>query len=230
MNLPKLSPRLKKAAELVPPCNTFLDVGTDHAYLPVYLLNSGICKGAIASDLREGPLKRAKETAVFFGAEKNLSLRLGSGFETVAAGEADAAAVCGMGGILIADLLKTSETTAKSLKTLVLQPMTAIFELREFLYKNDYTVEEEHLVKEDEKLYHILKVIPKADESKKTYAQLYFGDKIKKDSPYFEEHKQREIKKLKTKLFGMEKAKLFDENTQKTIKNTKLMIKQLSEM
>lgn len=207
MNLPKLSPRLKQIAELVPPCETFADIGTDHAYLPVYLINKGICKLAIASDLREGPLSRAEETARLFGAEDRVSLRLGSGFETLKDGEVSVAAVAGMGGVLTAELLKSSEKTVKALKTLILQPMTAVYELRVFLYENGYKVEEEYLVKEEDKLYHILKVLPNAEENEKTEIDLFFGDRIKKDSPYYNEYKKRQIKKLECRISGMKKSK-----------------------
>lgn len=208
MNLPKLSPRLKKIAELVPPCQTFADIGTDHAYLPVYLINKGICEYAIASDLREGPLSRAEETARTFGAEDKISLRLGSGFETLKEGEATVAAVAGMGGVLTAELLKNSAEVAKSLKSLILQPMTAVYELRVFLYENGYKIEEEYLVKEEDKLYHILKVTPKANKTeKKEEIDLFFGDRIKRNSLYYDEYKQRQIKKLECKISGMKKSK-----------------------
>lgn len=227
MNLPKLSPRLKKIAELVEKCDVFLDVGTDHAYLPVYLINSGICKTAVASDLRQGPLNRARETARLFFAEEKVDLRLGSGFETVCEGEADVAVVAGMGGVLIGELLENSEKIAKALKSLVLQPMTAVFELRKFLYENGYTVCEEVLVKEEEKLYHILKVLPFEEKNKKSEAELYFGDKISKNSPFYEEYKERQIKKLETKLFGIKKAKSKNEELKKTYEQTIILLEEI---
>lgn len=230
MNLPKLSPRLKKIAELVPKCETFLDIGTDHAYLPVYLINSGICKRAIASDLREGPLMRAKETAQLFGAEEKTDLRLGSGFETSERGEADAAVIAGMGGILIAELLKNSEMTAKSVKTLILQPMTAVFELRIFLYENGYTIEKEVLVSEEEKLYHIMKVTPKKEKREKSDFDLFMGDKIEKGGVLFEEYKNKQIKKLETKLSGMKKSKHADDKVKEEIKKTELLLDKIKEI
>ena len=177
MNYPGLSKRLMTAAELVPPCEVFLDVGTDHAYLPVYLLKKGICKRAIASDLRKGPLESAKKTSEAYGVSHLTDLRLGSGFETAAEGEADAAVVAGMGGMLIAELIKSSESTVRQLKTLILQPMTAVYELRKFLYENNFSIKEEILVKEDSKLYHLMSVIsePPAPE---TEAELFMGLKL----------------------------------------------------
>ena len=158
MNFPRLDDRLKKVADFIPECNTFLDVGTDHAYLPVYLLKKGVIKYAIASDLRRGPLDSAEKTARLYGVTDKVSLRLGSGFETVSEGEADSAAVAGMGGLLIAELLKEKETIVRKIKTLVLQPMTALFELRHFLYSNGYTIDDEVLAKDGEKIYSIMKV------------------------------------------------------------------------
>ena len=207
MNCPVLSPRLLKIAELVPPCRVFLDVGTDHAYLPVYLLKKGICKRAIASDLKKGPLDRAARTAESFGVSHLTELRLGSGFETVASKEADAAAVAGMGGILIAELLKASEDTVRQLKTLILQPMTAVYELRKFLNENNYTVKSEFLVKEDEKLYHILSVTGEIPE-KQTDAELYMGKELLRDNNALcREYIRRQIRKLNRQISGLEKSK-----------------------
>ena len=207
MNCPTLSKRLLKAAELVPPCDVFLDVGTDHAYLPVYLIKKQVCKRAIASDLRKGPLESAERTAQNFGVLPLTDLRLGSGFETVSEGEADAAVVAGMGGVLISELIKTSESTVRQIKTLVLQPMTATYELRKFLYENNFTITDEFLVKEDTKLYHIMTVTSGAPQ-KQTEAELFMGiHLLNKEKEHYLEYVSRQVKKIKKQIEGLEKSK-----------------------
>ncbi len=207
MDYPRLDDRLKSVADFIPLCDTFLDVGTDHAYLPVYLLKKGICKKAIASDLRVGPLKSAEKTATLYGVENNISLRLGSGFETVKKGEVSAAAVCGMGGILISDILKDSEDVVREIGTLILQPMTAVYELRCYLYENGYTIDDEILASDDGKIYSILKVRSgKCDTP--SYAEIFMGKHIlKKNGGLYTKYKEKQIKKLETQILGMKKSK-----------------------
>lgn len=207
MDCPRLSERLLKTASLVPPCGTFLDVGTDHAYLPVYLIKKGICKKAIASDVKKGPLDSAKKTAQAFDVLNLIDLRLGSGFETVAKGEADCAVVAGMGGKLISELLAASKDTARSIKRLILQPMTAVYELRKFLYENNYTIDSEILAKEDFKLYHILSVSPKPSPPLKD-TELFMGTHLlSEENEYFAEYTARQINKLKKQIDGLKKSK-----------------------
>ena len=92
-----LSPRLRMAASLVPPGARLADIGTDHGYLPAALILEGAIPSAIASDLRPGPLARARETAVRYGLEDRLSLRLCDGLSGIGPEEADALVIAGMG-------------------------------------------------------------------------------------------------------------------------------------
>ena len=79
----ELTPRLQAIAEQVPQGARLADVGTDHGYLPVWLLRSGRIDSAIATDLREGPLNRSKETAQRFGVAERLSFRLCDGLSEI---------------------------------------------------------------------------------------------------------------------------------------------------
>ena len=204
ISVPPLGERLYKVSLFIPPSKVFLDVGTDHAYLPVYLIKMGILEKAIASDLKKGPLLSAKKTGEIYNVSDRLDLRLGSGFETVSEGEASSAACCGMGGILISELIKSSLNTVRKLDTLVLQPMTAAKELREFLNNNNFIIEKEVLAREDKKLYNIMKVTSGTSE-KMTEAELYMG-RLSKDDEHFEEYKKRQINKLKKQIEGLKKS------------------------
>lgn len=206
-----LNPRLEKIAELVPICDTIADIGTDHAYIPVASVLSGKAQKAIASDIKKGPVARAKDTVSRYGLSDKIDVRLGAGLETVAPGEANAIIIAGMGGILISDILAASQETVRCAKLLILQPMTAVLELREYLSANGYTVCEEHLVREEDKIYNIMVVKP-VGSSDYTLKELYLGKGLEKTSPeLYEDYYHRIITKLKKRADGLKRSAL-DEN------------------
>lgn len=155
-----LSPRLRSVAELVPPGARLADVGTDHAYLPVWLLQQGIISNAIVSDLREGPIGRARSTAARYGLEERLSFRLCSGLDQIQPGEADTVVVAGMGGETIAAILAAAPWLQTAGCRLILQPMSAQDDLRVWLSGHGYRIERECLSREGETLYLALLVTP----------------------------------------------------------------------
>ncbi len=140
-----LSSRLAALAEQVPRDTTFADIGTDHALLPIRLLRRGVITRAIAADLREGPLQRARETARRHGLEAQISFRLGDGLSVLRPGEADTIAIAGMGGGTIAGILGAASWARTEGTLLLLQPMSAVRELRVWLQQNGFTVERETL-------------------------------------------------------------------------------------
>ena len=153
-----LTPRLKAIADRVPEGCRFADIGTDHAYLPVWLLLQGKISCAIAADLREGPLSRARKTAERFCVAERTSCRLCDGLTGINADEVDAVAIAGMGGETIAMILEAAEWTRHGTK-LFLQPMTSFQDLRFWLQKNGYSIQEETIVREGKRLYTILTVV-----------------------------------------------------------------------
>ncbi len=152
-----LTPRLETVARLVPSGARFADIGTDHAYLPVKLLLDGVIDRAIAADLREGPLSRARETARQYGVEDKVSFRLCDGLSGIERGEADAIAIAGMGGETIAAILAAAPWT-KEHQTLLLQPMTSFHDLRGWLQRSGYEICREHIAREGNRLYSVMEV------------------------------------------------------------------------
>ncbi len=200
MKLPRLTPRLQKIYDIAQSCTVAADIGTDHAYIPVHLCKSGKCLRAIASDVGKGPLKRAEETAREYGCE-NISLRLGSGLSTLSENEAEVIIIAGMGGILISNILDASQKTAHSAKQLILQPMTAAPELREYLNRSGYTIKKEYLAEEEDKIYTIIEVLPKAD-TPYTPAELYMGKALDRGGLY-DRYRAERIKKLDKRIKGL---------------------------
>ncbi len=198
-----LNPRLAKIAELIPNCQSLADIGTDHAYIPIYAISTGKAQFAIASDINRGPVERARANVRACGLESKLSLRLGAGLETVAAGEAETIVIAGMGGILISDILENSLRVVRAAEYLILQPMTAVKELREYLCSNSFTIERELLVAEEEKIYNILcvRIGGKTAYSPK---ELLIGKGLEDTSPeLFDRYYAKIEKKLKVKLAGL---------------------------
>ncbi|MBR6564490.1 MAG: SAM-dependent methyltransferase [Clostridia bacterium] len=152
-----LSLRLKTIATLVPNGARVCDVGTDHAYLPIFLKKSGIAKSVIATDLNEKPLQNAKAHIIDSGLS-DISLRLCDGLSAVGEHEADTVIIAGMGGEVIVGILKACEWAKNGNKTFILQPTTSAEVLREFLCKNGFEIESETPVFENGKLYSIIKV------------------------------------------------------------------------
>jgi len=168
-----LTPRLAACAALVPAGARLADVGTDHGYLPVRLLLDGTIPSAVASDLRAGPLERAKETARRFGVEDRISFRLCDGLSAVGEDEADAVCIAGMGGETIANILSAAPWTKKG-KLLLLQPMTGFPELRLWLSENGYRIRAEHIAREGKRLYTVMEAA-EGEMGPLTPAELWAG-------------------------------------------------------
>jgi len=154
----KLTDRLLKIASLVTEGKRVADIGTDHGYIPVYLLNKNIVPFAILADVNKGPLENARKEVRHNNLLDKTDLRLGSGIEVLKKGEVDEVIIAGMGGILISELLEANKEVAHSVDKLILQPMQAQDELRKYLFSNGYEVLNEVLVKEDFRIYEILEV------------------------------------------------------------------------
>ena len=152
----KLTNRLLKIASLVSENKRVADIGTDHGYIPVYLLNEKKIDFAILADINKGPLENARSEVRKNKLEDKVDLRLGSGIEVLKKDEVDEIIIAGMGGILISDLLEANKEVAHSVDKLILQPMQAQEELRAYLLNNGYEILDECLEKEDFRIYEII--------------------------------------------------------------------------
>ena len=170
----ELSPRLRLAADLVPRGARLADVGTDHAYLPACLLLEGKIPWALASDLRKGPLDRARETARQYGCGDRMAFRLCNGLAGIRPGEVDAIVIAGMGGETIAQILEAAPWVREERLPLILQPMSSLPELRGWLHQNGYAVARERLAREGETLYVVMEVTA-GETGPQTPGQLWAG-------------------------------------------------------
>ncbi len=151
-----LSLRLSTIAGLVRKDAKVCDVGTDHAFLPIYLKKSGTAKSVIATDINEKPLKKARENVEKSG--ESISLRLCDGIDSVEKGEADTFIIAGIGGEVISGILSRGGEKFKSENiALILQPTTSPEFLRKHLYDNGFFIEKEIPIEENGKLYSVMK-------------------------------------------------------------------------
>lgn len=157
----RLSNRLLHIAAQVQSADTLADIGCDHGYLPIYLIKSGCIRHAIAMDIGEGPLLRAKEHIAEEQLDNYIQTRLSNGLERLQPGEADAVVIAGMGGNLIMDILTRGKAAVDLLEQLVIEPQSELAGVRRFLRKQNYFVEQEDYVLEDGKFYPILRILPK---------------------------------------------------------------------
>lgn len=208
----KLSKRLDKIASFVKNEAKIADIGTDHAYIPVYLVKKQIASKAIACDVNEGPLEIAKKNIKDNNLSDKIETRIGSGLKPIKIGEIDTAIIAGMGGLLIGEILEASMDVAKSLDKLILQPMVAQEELRIFLKEKGFKIEKEALVKDDGKMYEII-VAKKGHEEDKDSIYFDIGKKLIEDKdPLLNEFLNNKIAKYEKLVYNLSKQKNFKED------------------
>lgn len=144
--------RLKVCADMVSGNGIVCDVGTDHAYLPAYLIENNICDYAIASDINEGPLKFAQQTIIKYHIEDKIRLLKSDGLKNIPSENVSDVVIAGMGGETIAEIISGTQWL-KSGVNLVLQPMTRAGYLRKWLYNNGFEIAEEKAVIQDRFIY-----------------------------------------------------------------------------
>lgn len=155
----ELSKRLLKVAELVKPNEVVLDIGSDHAYLPIHLVEEQVVPTAIAGEVVQLPYENAIEQVTLHGLTDKISTRLGNGFDVLADGEEiGTAVICGMGGALIADIIEEGMHNHKIGENtrLILQPNNNHAALRKLLMEQQFEIEEEVIVKENYKYNEII--------------------------------------------------------------------------
>ncbi len=196
--------RLSTIASMAIKCNVVADIGTDHAYIPISLVENGTATKAIASDIAQGPLDKARSNIGAKALSGSIETRLGSGLDTLEPGEADVIVISGMGGILMRDILIRGEAVSRSATQLVLSPHSDIPEVRRFLVESGYFIVDENIVKEEGKYYFILDVrnVKPADTDDKISTlgmcdnDYLFGNCLKrKKGSIFGEYLMREIDK-----------------------------------
>lgn len=200
---PALDSRLRTACALLRDNSVVWDVGTDHAYIPIWLLTSGKCQRAVASDINRGPLDAAIRNAAAYGVSDRITFLLANGLgahDPAAYGVTDIC-VCGMGGELIAQILRANAFLPKSGLRLVLQPMSHGNDLRTVLLADGYTIAEERLCRANGKVYAVLCAEYTGKTEPYTAAEILLGRQNRND-PLWEPYVRGFCRALERKRQG----------------------------
>lgn len=152
----KLSKRLLTIAGLVEKNSIVADIGTDHGYVPGYLIENKISKKVIGSDISKGSLEKITDYVKEIGFENQIEIRLGDGLKVIKPYEVDTVIIAGMGGVLIKEILDYDKNVTDSITNFILQPMIGAKELRIYLIQNGFEIIKEELAKEENKYYEII--------------------------------------------------------------------------
>lgn len=163
-----LSRRLRMLADLVTKGYRAADVGCDHGFLSIYLIQQGISSRVLAMDVRKGPLTAAQEHIAACGLEAYIESRLSDGLAALCPGEAETLVCAGMGGPLMERILRDGMEKARGLKELILQPQSEIGAFRRFLRREGFRILAEDAVWEDGKYYFAMKAVYAGTESRET--------------------------------------------------------------
>lgn len=176
----KLSPRLQIVADLVPQCRRLLDIGTDHAWLPIELLRQGRCSEAVAIDIRPGPLAIARRNIQASGLSDRITVRLADGLDELPLSTEDTIVMAGLGGN---EMIHILEMQPRSAKAIILQPMKSLPELRIWLCANGYRIETEKLAIEEHRSYVILRCRPTENPITISLLESLIGPVLIKEQP-----------------------------------------------
>lgn len=191
----QLSERLKTIAGMVTEGNRLVDVGCDHGYLPVYLIQNHKIPGAIAADIGKGPLARAQEHIAQYGFEQYIETRLCNGLTGIKAGEGETLVIAGMGGPLMERILSEGSEALSGFQELILQPQSDIPHFRHYLMAHGFKIVQEELILEDGKFYPMMKAVPADETECWTQEEELFGKYLlDRKHPVLKQYLERELR------------------------------------
>ena len=188
----ELSKRLTAVAGLVTEGASVADIGTDHGYVPIYLMKNKIAVKAIAMDINRGPLERARMHIIGHGLKGKIETRLSDGLEKIEPGEVDTIIAAGMGGGLVIKILEEGKEVVKLLHACILQPQSEIIKVRKYLNNNGFIIETEEMVEEDYKFYPMMRVVHGKPEAYEEYEYLYGKRLLEMKHPILKKYLLRE--------------------------------------
>ncbi len=179
--------------------NTVADIGTDHAYLPAYLVLNGISPKALACDVRKGPLDNAKKTVEQHGIESKITLRLSDGFDKINPDEADDFVMCGMGGTLMEELVSRTEWLKDTTKRIIVQPQSHAEDIRRYFIRNGFEILFEDACIDSGKIYCAMAAEYTGIITDKNVSYIYTGELPKCKKAEAKLYLENIVSRLKTK-------------------------------
>ena len=211
MNAQNLSKRLETVASFVPKGAIVADIGSDHAYLPCYLVHKGIVSKAIAGEVVKGPYESAMKQVKLEGLGNHITVRLADGLKAINKEDhVDTITIAGMGGPLIVSILEKTPEVVTDAKRLILQPNIHAKVIRQWALKNQWTIIDEEILEEDDKIYEIL-VLEKGNMTLNEQQILLGQHLMAKKNDVFTEKWTKEIENWKRVLLSIQKAEETEE-------------------
>lgn len=199
----RLSKRLETVASFVTEGSNVADIGTDHGYIPIVLVERGIAARALAMDVRSEPLKRAREHILEHGLEDEIEVRLSDGVKELKPGEADTVVIAGMGGELVIHILEDGRHLWEEVGHWILSPQSELHKVRKYLENHGFSIIKEEMVEEDGKYYTVMDVV-RGDMGPLSEAEYLYGPcLIRQRHPVLQEFLKREKRLLKQILDGL---------------------------
>ncbi len=195
-----LSERMLMAAKMVRKGNAVADIGTDHAYLPAYLILNGIAPKALACDVRKGPLENAKKTVEHYGIEGKITLRLSDGFDEIRPSEAEDFIMCGMGGTLMEQLVSRTHWLKDSSKRIIVQPQSHAEDIRKFFVENGFEILFEDACTDGGKLYCAIAAEYTGIKLQRPVSYIYTGELPKCKNKEARLYLENTVSRLRKKL------------------------------
>lgn len=179
--------------------DTIADIGSDHAYLPIYAIQHKLCKKALAGEVIQGPYEAARKNVNDYELSEQIDVRLGNGLSIIKEDKVDTITICGMGGPLIAKILNEGKRKLTYFPRLILQSNIQTETLRKTIVHLNYQIIDETILEEKGHIYELL-VAEKAKEPiQYTEKDMKFGPKllIEKNNSFYKKW-TRELKALET--------------------------------
>lgn len=215
VNAQKLSQRLETVASFVPTGAVVADIGSDHAYLPCYLVHQGVASRAIAGEVVKGPYESAERQVRTEGLTNKITVRLADGLAAVQPSDyVDTVTIAGMGGPLIVSILEKHPESLQTVTRLILQPNIHAKVIREWALRNGWALTDEVILEEDGKIYEVL--VLQRGPMTLTEQEILFGKFLPmRKSDVFVKKWQREYDNWKRVYAAIENAEATEENVQK---------------
>lgn len=217
----KLTNRLLACASLVHPGNVAADIGTDHGYLPIYLLEHGICPRVLAADIREMPLEAAKRSVRRAGIHSGIEFYLSDGLEKLPVEELQTVICAGMGGDCMIGILERTKAVWHPKYQFILQPQSSVSDLRQWLSEQHFSILRERLAQDGKFIYTVMDVVYGSAMELSPGEQFFPIDRFEPSDPLLRDYYSRVVNSLTMTVRGLSQAKQASER-QKTYYQTAL--------
>lgn len=221
-----VSKRMEEVISLVSKGKRVADIGTDHGYVAIALVERKIAPFVVAMDVRKGPLSRAKENIEKYGFTKEIDIRLSDGLEQLKIGEIDTFLIAGMGSELITNILQRGSEIVHSVDEFIVQPQSEIYKVRKKIHTLGFRIEQEKMLVEDDKYYTMMKAVRGQESYENEWDYLYGKYLLQEKNPILLEWLQKEYRLCESLYKKLESVvSLSTEERKKELRKEMEMIK-----